>query len=328
MGLRLFLLKRLTHGLFVILGVLTVVFLLRSIAPGNPVDMMVGLEASAELRAAVARDLGLNEPLHVQYFTFLTNMLRGHLGFSYITGTPVSDRLLARLPATIELAVAATVLAVLVSIPLGVISATRRNQFADYNATLFSLAGISTPNFWLGIMLILVLSVHLGLFPTSRRPIGFGAAVLLLTDGDLTGLATWAHHIALPTVTLGTYFTALLMRLTRNGMLDELGKSYVRALRAKGLPETRIRYIHALRNTLIPIITVVGLQFGILIGGAVVVEAVFAWPGLGTVILEAINRRDWPMIQGTLVLLGIAFVVINLCVDILYTYVNPQVGYE
>jgi peptide/nickel transport system permease protein len=252
----------------------------------------------------------------------------GDMGYSYVAGTSVSNRVFARLPATIELAAAATVVAIVLSIPLGVISATRRGEPADYAATVFSLGGISTPNFWLGIMLVLVLSVQFGLFPTSRRAIGFVPALELLAAGNPLGVVAWLEYITLPAITLGTYFTALVTRLTRSGMLDELGKTYVRAARAKGLPETLVRYKHALRNTLIPVITVLGLQFGTLIGGAVITEAVFAWPGLGTLVINSINARDWPLIQGCLIVIGTSFVLVNIVVDALYAYVNPQVVYD
>jgi peptide/nickel transport system permease protein len=323
-----FLLKRGLQGIFVVWGVVTVVFLLRFITPGDPVALIAPLDASPELRQQIAANLGLNRPLYVQYIDYVGGLFVGDMGYSYVAGTSVSNRVFARLPATIELAAAATVVAIVLSIPLGVISATRRGEPADYAATVFSLGGISTPNFWLGIMLVLVLSVQFGLFPTSRRAIGFVPALELLAAGNPLGLLAWLEYITLPAITLGTYFTALVTRLTRSGMLDELGKTYVRAARAKGLPETLVRYKHALRNTLIPVITVLGLQFGTLIGGAVITEAVFAWPGLGTLVINSINARDWPLIQGCLIVIGTSFVLVNIVVDALYAYVNPQVVYD
>mgnify|MGYP006270121715 CR=1 FL=1 len=323
-----FLLKRGLQGIFVVWGVVTVVFLLRFITPGDPVALIAPLDASPELRRQIAENLGLNRPLYVQYIDYVGGLFVGDMGYSYVAGTSVSNRVFARLPATIELAAAATVVAVVLSIPLGVISATRRGQPADYGATIFSLGGISTPNFWLGIMLVLVLSVQFGIFPTSRRAIGFVPALELLAAGNPLGVLAWLEYITLPAITLGTYFTALVTRLTRSGMLDELGKTYVRAARAKGLPETLVRYKHALRNTLIPVITVLGLQFGTLIGGAVITEAVFAWPGLGTLVINSINARDWPLIQGCLIVIGTSFVLVNIVVDALYAYVNPQVVYD
>ncbi|MEM4782207.1 MAG: ABC transporter permease, partial [Halalkalicoccus sp.] len=277
-------------------------------------------------REAIAEDLGLNDPIHVQYLDYIAGLLQGDMGYSYISGTEASVRVFARLPATVELAVAATIVAVVIAIPLGVVSATRRHQPADYGATFFSLIGISTPNFWLGIMLILVVSVQLGWLPTSSRPIGLGPAIeLAIVDGRFEGLWVWLRHMILPSIALGTYFTALITRLTRSGMVDELGKDYVDATRAKGLPETLVRYKHVLRNTLIPIITVLGLQLGTLIGGAVITEAVFSWPGLGTLLIDAIRVRDWPIIQGSLIVIGVGFVLINMIVDVLYAYVNPRV---
>lgn len=330
MGLGRFLAKRAVQGVFVIWGVVTVVFLLRHVTPGDPITFVAPLDASPALREQIARELGLDQPLYVQYLDYLWGLLHGDMGYSYISATSASARIAARLPATLELAVAATVVAVVLSIPLGVISATRRHEPVDYGATLFSLVGISTPNFWLGIMLVLVLAVQFSLFPTSTRgPVGFlGAVEMLLFNLNTSGLVAWLAHITLPAITLGTYFTALVTRLTRSGMLDELGQSYVRAARAKGLPETLVRYKHALKNTLIPVITVLGLQMGTLIGGAVITEAVFAWPGLGTLVINAINNRDWPMIQGSLIVIGAGFVVLNILVDALYAYVNPRVIYD
>lgn len=324
-----FFIRRGLQGLVVIFGVVTIVFLLRHITPGSPVDFVAPIDASPQLREQIAINLGLHQPMHVQYFDYLLGLLQGDMGYSFIRGRPASTVVLARLPATIELAVAATVVAVVLAIPLGVISATRRQKPADYAATVFSLVGISTPNFWLGIMLILVVAVGLGWLPTSRRAIGFVPALeLLVFHADYEGIILWVRHIILPSVTLGTYFTAMIVRLTRSGMLDELGKSYIVATRAKGLPETLVRYKHALRNTMIPIITVLGLQLGSLIGGAVITEAVFNWPGLGTLVIEAIIVRDWPLIQATLIVIGIGFVIINIVVDALYVKLNPKVSYE
>ncbi|MDY6765192.1 MAG: ABC transporter permease [Halobacteria archaeon] len=324
-----FILKRALQGILVIWGVVTVVFLLRFITPGDPVAVIAPLDASQELRRQIAAELGLNRPLYVQYFDYVTDLMRGDMGYSYRSGTEVTPRVLAKLPATLELAITSTIVAIVLSIPLGVISATRRHQPSDYAATLFSLVGISTPNFWLGIMLVLVLAVQFNFFPTSTRGMGFTSAVgMLVLEQDLGGLGTWLHHIALPSITLGTYFTALITRLTRSGMLEELGKTYIRALRAKGLPSTLVLYKHALRNTLIPVITVLGLQLGTLIGGAVITEAVFDWPGLGTLVINSINARDWPLIQGCLIVIGAGFVIINLVVDTLYAYINPRVVYD
>ncbi len=324
-----FLIRRGLQGLLVVWGVVTLVFLLRFMTPGSPVDFVAPLDASPELRAQIARNLGLDQPIYVQYAQYLGGLVQGDMGYSYIRGRPASGIIVSRIPATLELAVAATVVAIICSIPLGVLSATRRHQPTDYAATTFSLVGISTPNFWLGIMLIMVVSVGLGILPTSRRPIGLIPAIeLLIFQFETVGIRAWIAHMILPAVTLGTYFTAMIVRLTRSGMLDQLGQPYVEAARAKGLPETLVTYKHALRNTMIPIITVLGLQLGSLIGGAVITEFVFNWPGLGTLIIDAIRVRDWPIIQGALIVIGIGFVVINIVVDALYARLNPRVSLE
>jgi peptide/nickel transport system permease protein len=330
MALGRFLLKRSLQGVFVVWGVITVVFGLRFVTPGSAINAIAPLDASQETRRAIAADLGLDQPLYVQYLQYIGDLLRGDMGFSYIKGQDAATLVFSKLPATLELAIAATIVAIVLSIPLGVISATRRNEPVDYGATLFSLGGISTPNFWLGIMLVLVLSVQFDVFKTSGRGVDVGDVVASIWTGDpfLDTLIAWLTFITLPAITLGTYFTALITRLTRSGMLDQLGRSYVRAARAKGLPETLVRYKHALRNTLIPVITVLGLQLGSLIGGAVITEAVFAWPGLGTLVIQSINLRDWPALQGSLIVIGAGFVLVNILVDTLYAYVNPQVVYD
>ena len=329
MGFGKFLLKRSLQGLLVIWGVVTAVFFLRFLTPGDPTATLLPPDAGDEVRERLREQLGLDQPIYVQYFEYLTSIAVGDFGMSMQFNRQVSTLILNRLPATLELAIAATVVAVVIAIPLGVISARRRHQPADYGATLFSLVGISTPNFWLGIMLIILVAVQFGFIPTGGRALGFHEAVaMLVTEQTFSGIATWLAYIFLPAITLGTYFTALITRLTRSGMLEELGKSYVRACRAKGLPETLTLYKHVLRNTLIPIITVLGLQLGTLIGGAIITEVVFSWPGLGRFLVARINARDWTSIQGTIIVIGIGFVVINVVVDSLYAYLDPRVVNE
>lgn len=326
MSLGKFLVKRMVQGVFVIWGVVTIAFLLRFLTPGDPVSTLTPPEASQEVRERMARELGLNDPFYVQYWNYITDLAMLDLGTSMRTGRSASAMILHRLPATIELAVAATIVSIVIAIPLGVISARRRHQPADYGATMFSLVGISTPNFWLGIMLLLLIAVPFGPIPTGGRPYGFVEALTMIaTDGTIRPLGRWAAAIFLPAITLGTYFTALLTRLTRSGMLEELGKTYVEATRAKGLPETLVLYKHVLRNTLIPIITVLGLQLGTLIGGAVITEQVFSWPGLGWFLIQEIANRDWVLIQGVIIVIGVGFVLINIVVDGLYSYINPRV---
>ena len=322
-----FALKRSLQGIGVVWGVVTVVFALRFVTPGSPINAVAPLDATQETRQAIAAELGLNQPLYVQYGQYVFELLQGDMGRSYIRGQEVTTLVFERLPATIELALAASVVAIVLAIPLGVISATRRNEPVDYGATLVSLGGISTPNFWLGIMLILIFAVEFNIFNTSGRGVDDGDVAMSVINAEpfVGTLLTWLAYITLPAIALGTYFMALITRLTRSGMLDELSKGYVQAARAKGLPRTLIRYKHALRNTLIPVITVLGLQLGTLIGGAVITEAVFSWPGLGTLVIESINQRDWPVLQGSLIVIGTSFVLVNVLVDAVYAYLDPQV---
>ena len=330
MSLGRFAIKRSLQGVGVVWGVITVVFALRFITPGSVINAVAPLDATQETRQAIAAELGLDQPLYVQYGQYLSDLVQGDMGFSYVKGQAVVTMVFERVPATVELAVAATVVAIILSIPLGVLSATRRNSPVDYGATLFSLGGISTPNFWLGIMLILVFAVQFDVFQTSGRGATSVAVVAALVGPEpfVATLLEWLSYITLPAIALGTYFMALITRLTRSGMLDELGKSYIRATRAKGVPESLVRYKPALRNTLIPVITVLGLQLGTLIGGAVITEAVFAWPGLGTLVIQSINLRDWPALQGCLIVIGTAFVIVNIAVDIIYGYLDPRVVYD
>lgn len=353
-----FLVRRLLQGVFVIWGVITIMFGLRAVSPGDPANLMLGEGATQETIELVRRQEGLDEPIYVQYWDYISGFPQGDFGFSWQSSREVEAMVIERIPATLELAIAATIVALVIAIPLGVISGTRRNQPSDYGATLFSLLGISTPNFWLGLMLILIFAVWFGVpypaigfsslalaglslpypssiglglvdLPTGRRGVGFGEAMLaLVQDGSVSELGTWLRYITLPAITLGTYFTALITRLTRSGMIDELGKPYVTATEAKGLPTVLIRYKHVLRNTMIPIVTVLGLQMGTLMGGAVITETVFNWPGLGLRLIDALDARDWPLMQGIVVFIAIAFIIINIVVDALYSYLDPEVELE
>ena len=324
-----FLARRVLHGIFVIWGVVTVVFLLRFLTPGDPTAALVSPDAGQEVRDRLREQLNLDEPIHIQYFEYLTDLLVLDLGTSMefpnitVAGWIFGPRLIK----SIELAIAATIVAVVIAIPLGVISARRRHEPADYGATLFSLVGISTPNFWLGIMLIILIAVPIGIIPTGESPshLFHEAFSILLLEQRLAPLGEWLRHMFLPAITLGTYFTALITRLTRSGMLEEIGKPYVKACQAKGLPQTLTLYKHVLRNTLIPIVTILGLQLGTLIGGAVITEVVFEWQGLGQLLIDRINARDWTMIQGIIIVIGVGFVVINTIVDALYAYLDPRV---
>ncbi|MBP1923480.1 peptide/nickel transport system permease protein [Halorubrum alkaliphilum] len=329
MSIAKFLVRRTLQAVFVVWGVVTIMFGLRAVSPGDPATLMLGEGATAETIARVRAQEGLDEPIYVQYLDYVQGLLIGDFGYSWRSNREVEAMVIERIPATLELAIAATVVALVIAIPLGVVSATRRNEPADYGATLFSLLGISTPNFWLGLMLILLFGVWLGIFPTGRRPVGLVEAIwTLVAFGSAGDLLTWLQHITLPALTLGTYFTALITRLTRSGMVDELGKPYVTATRAKGLPAVLVRYKHVLRNTMIPILTVLGLQMGTLMGGAVITETVFNWPGLGLRLIDALDARDWPLMQGIIVFIAVAFVTINVFVDALYSSLDPRVNDE
>jgi len=358
MSLAKFLIRRTFQGLFVLWGVVTIMFGLRAASPGDPANLMLGEGATRETIELVREREGLDEPVYIQYWDYISGFPQGDFGFSWQSNREVQAMVIERIPATLELAFAATIVAIGIAIPLGVISATRRNQPSDYGATLFSLLGISTPNFWLGLMLILVFGVWFGIpypnaigltsvnlagldipipgvgfgsvdLPTGRREVGlWDALTTIVTEGSLDEIQTWIRYITLPAITLGTYFTALITRLTRSGMIDELGKPYVTASKAKGLPTVLIRYKHVLRNTMIPIVTVLGLQLGTLIGGAVITETVFNWPGLGQRLIDALRSQDWPLLQGIVVFIAMGFVIINIVVDGVYTYLDPEVELE
>ncbi len=308
-----FILRRLLQGLVVVWGVVTIVFLLRFISPNDPAELVAPANADKELVDAIRQELGLDQPMYVQYTEYLLNLVQGDLGYAYNSSAHVSALLIERLPATMELAVASLALALVVSIPLGVYSANNKGSKKDAFANGFSLLGLSTPNFWLGIMLVMIISVGLGILPTSNR---------VSPSESLVG---WAKHMILPTFALGTYFIALLFRMTRNTVIEEMNKNHIKAARAKGLYNYIIYYRYILQNSIAPVITVTGLQFGTLVGGSVVIETVFDWPGVGTLFIQSINNGDWPIVQGTLIVVGIAYVLINLSVDIMNSKINPEV---
>jgi peptide/nickel transport system permease protein len=288
-----------------ILGVVTLVFFLIHLIPGDPVEVMLGERASAADQERLRSDLGLDRPLARQYGDFLLGLARGDLGDSFFYRRPVHEVILDKLPATLELALAAMALTVLISIPVGTIAAVRKQTATDRGAMFASLLGISIPNFWLGPMLAILFSIKLGWLPVSGRES--------------------AAHIILPAVTLGTGLAAILSRMTRSSMLDVLGEDYLRTARAKGLSESRVIVKHALRNALLPVITIVGLQLGALLSGAVITEIVFEWPGIGSLLIEAITSRDYPLVQGCILVVSLGYVAANFLTDILYAAVDPRV---
>jgi peptide/nickel transport system permease protein len=311
-----YLLRRLASMVPVVLVVSVVVFSLIHLTPGDPVAIMLREEADPATAAALRAALGLDRPLPIQYLTWLGRAARGELGRSIRTNQPVSQAILERLPVTLTLAAAATLLALLVALPAGIVSAVRRNSLADVAGTVAALSGVSLPNFWLAILLIFVFSVTLGWLP----PLGW---VSPLRDpwGGLRSLV-------LPAVTLGTAMAAVVMRMTRSSLLEVLQLDFVRTARAKGLREGGVLLRHALRNALIPVVTVVGLQAGALLGGAIITETVFALPGVGRLLVDAIFQRDFPLVQGVVLFLALNFLVINLAVDLAYAVLDPRIRYD
>ncbi len=300
--------KRLVLALPVLLGVSVVVFAAIRLIPGDPAQLMAGQAATQEVVAEIRQSLGLDQPLPVQYLYFLRNALRGDLGRSLFNGVPVVEELGQRFPRTVRLALASMLVASLIGIPAGILAATRRQSWTDTAVMAAALVGVSMPVFWLGLNLILVFSVRLAWFPVF-------------------GHETW-RHLVLPSVTLGTASAAIVARMTRSAMLEVLGQDYVRTARAKGLAERVVVNRHALRNALIPVVTILGLQLGTLLSGAVLTETVFAWPGIGRLLVEAVLARDYPVIQGTTLLIATTFVVLNVAVDVLYGLLDPRIRYE
>jgi len=303
-----FLLRRVVLTVPVLLGVATLVFSLIHLVPGDPVQAMLGESASPQDITELRARLGLDRPLHVQYSLFLRGLAAGNLGTSLRTNQPVARAIAERLPATFELAFAAMAIAVVFAIPLGIIAAARAGTGIDRMATTLALLGISVPNFWLGPVLAIVFSVTLGWLPVSGR--GTPA------------------HLVLPAITLGAPLAAVLARMTRASVLEELRELYVLAARARGLSRARAILRHAFRNSLIPIVTVLGLQFGAVLTGAVITETIFAWPGVGRLLIQSISFRDYPLVQGCILLIAITYVSMNLLTDVVYGFLDPRIRYD
>lgn len=323
--MRRYLVKRLFHAVLVIWGAATVVFLILHLSPGDPAVNLVGEMASEEQFALVRKSLGLDQPLHRRYVTYLSHLLRGDLGKSWFVGQPTLDMLLERIPDTIELTLTAALIGIPLAIGLGIVSAIWRGSLVDYLANIIALFGISTPNFWLGVMLILLFAVELRWLPALGRGPLFTSAFVALLQGEPRLLLEWARYIILPAITLGSFLMALIARLTRTDILENLGRPYVKAARAKGMGKARVIFRHVLPNSLISVITIIGIQVGGLLGGAVVTETVFAWPGLGRLLVESIYRRDYPVIQAGVLLTAFIFVFINIVIDLLYVYLDPRI---
>lgn len=303
-----YLVRRLLLTIPVLLGVATLVFALIHLVPGDPAQAMLGEGAAPEELVKLRHSLGLDQPLLVQYKSFLSGIARGDLGTSFRYNTPVTAQIREKLPNTAKLAVAAMVLAILFAIPLGILAAVFRGTIVDYSAMTVALVGISMPNFWLGPLLAILFAVRLGWLPVS----GTGSI--------------W--HLVLPAVTLGAALSAILARMTRASLLEELRELYVLAARARGVSRTRAVLRHAFRNSLIPIVTIIGLQFGAVLTGTIITETIFAWPGLGRLLIQAINFRDYPLVQGCILFISVTYVAMNLLTDLAYGFLDPRIRFE
>lgn len=303
-----YVIKRLLSTIPVLLGISLLLFFMLRMLPGDPAQVLAGEMSTPEEVEIMRKQLGLDKPVYIQYGAFLSRLVRLDLGRSARTQNPVIEEIWARLPNTIILAVAAITLACLFGIPAGIISAVRPYTWIDYAVTMSALFGISMPVFWLGLMLVILFAVVLGWLPAG-------------------GTGGWEHAV-LPSITLASFVVAFIARMTRSTMIETLSQDYTTTARSKGLKEKTVIIKHALKNALIPIITVVGLQFGLLLGGAVLTETVFAWPGIGRLIVDSILARDYPMIQGTILIFGLLYITVNLVVDMIYAFVDPRIRYD
>ena len=320
----------------VLLGVSIIAFSLIHLAPGDPARTMLGERATQEQLNEIREKYGLDKPLYVQYGIWLNGVLHGDLGRSITTHEHVSKEISDRFPNTIELAIAAMIFAIVVGGFAGVISASKQYSVTDYTFMGIALFGISMPVFWLGIMLMMIFGVWLGWLPIGgridlmipyQRITGFMVIDSIIT-GNLKALISVLRHLILPAMALGTIPMAMIARVTRSSMLEILRQDFIRTERAKGLSERAVIYKHAVRNAMVPVVTVIGLNFGLLLAGAILTETVFSWPGLGRLVVEAVYERDYPLVVGSILVFAIIFVFVNLITDILYTYIDPRIHYD
>jgi peptide/nickel transport system permease protein len=321
--LRVYIVKRLLQAIPLIVFVMAINFVIIHAAPGDPITYLYGAsaEVSAEQMQRLREQLGLTQPVYIQFVRYLGNLLRGDLGFSVINRKPVLELILERIPATVVLMSAAFVFSVIVGGLWGVISAIKARTPIDYLVTLVSLFGYSMPTFWLGLILILLFALHLGWFPTM------GMVTLGSELSGLSGVLDVLHHLVLPTITLGTFYLATYARLTRSSMLEVLGQEFITTAWSKGLPGRAVYYKHALRNALLPVITIAGLQIGFMFTGAVLTETIFAWPGMGGLTYQAILQRDYALLMGLFLIVSVCVIVMNLVTDLVYTVVDPRIRY-
>ncbi|HEY9621638.1 MAG TPA: ABC transporter permease [Crinalium sp.] len=333
-----YILRRILGLIPVLFGITLLVFLFLHLIPGDPAQVILGQRATPEQVQQLRETMGLNRPLPVQYFAFLNQLLHFDLGRSIITGIPIAQEIRVRWPATFELSVAAMLVAVILGVPAGVLAAVRKNSWLDNVAMSGSLVGVSMPVYWLGLLLIYLFAVNLKWFPPSGR-LGVNEG---FSFADLTGfyvldavlqfnlplLGNVLSHLILPAITLGTIPLAIVARITRSAMLEVLSQDYIRTARAKGLLERWVIYKHALKNALLPVITIIGLQFGTLLSGAILTETIFSWPGIGSWIYDGILARDYPVVQGGVIFVAVTFVLLNLLIDMSYAFFDPRIQYK
>lgn len=325
--------RRLLGAIPVILGMSFLVFFLMQLAPGDPITLLLGEDAEPQEIEQIRREWGLDQPIIVQYWRFLQQAVQGNFGESLRYGEPVTKLVLERLPATVELAAASLLVAIMIALPIGVYSAIKHNTLWDHSGMTLALVGVSLPNFWLGIMLIFFLGGQYNLLPVAGR-LSYGIEVhpithLVLVDSLIQGnfVAFWDafKHILLPAITLGTSFAAIVTRISRSSVLEVIRQDYITTARAKGLSERTVIWKHTLRNALITIITILGLQLGALLSGSVITETVFSWPGIGSLLIQSITTRDYKLAQGVIFFFAIVYFFINLLVDLLYTWADPRI---
>lgn len=331
-----YLFHRLILTMPVLLGVSLIVFVIMHVIPGDPVQLIFsGTGASLEQREAMRHALGLDRPLPIQYANYVINALRGDFGRSIHFKQPVADLILERMPATIELTLAGLLIGLTMAFPAGIIASAKRNSMTDYLVVTGATLGISLPTFWVGILMILLVAVKFGWLPGFGRT-GFEADLARVTGfylvdslltGNIVAFKDAVSHLILPALTLGLSAATFTTRLVRSSMLEEIGKDYVRTARAKGVPERRVLNHHVVRNALIPVITLIGVMVGSLLGGAVVTETIFAWPGIGRLVIQAISTRDFPLVQGVVLFFALINLTINFLIDVLYTLVDPRIRY-
>lgn len=309
-------LKRIFQLIPVLLITMSMTFVITRVLPGNPAVSILGPQATAEDIAKMEEEMGLHDPMPVQYINYMKRILTGDLGTSYRYNRPVADLIFEKLPNTLQIALASLIIALLIGVPVGIISAVKQYSVFDYISMIAALIGVSMPSFWLGLMLVLIFSVNLGWFPTM----GMGAIS--------NGIGDVISHLFLPSLCLSFGSMANFARISRSSMLEVIDQDYMKAVRAKGIRENVVIIKHGLKNALPPVVTVLGMRIAALMTGAIMIETIFAWPGIGRLIVDAINNNDFEMIQGTVLFMAILYVTVNLVVDIIYLYINPKVSYE